>query len=192
MNFSRASACLFPFALFLMVECYSLNVRGQNEPATGAAALPESIEALPVAPKQYFNDYAGVTTAITQKFLNDRLASFDKKTTNQVLVAIYKHITSTAPLADYCTQIFNKWKVGQKGRNNGVVLFVFMDDHKLRIATGLGMETLLPDQECKRIIERGDCSCISQHDFDGGLTSGVEAIINLILSKQTSVPAPHS
>jgi uncharacterized protein len=120
------------------------------------------------------------------------LASFDKKTTNQVLAAIYKHNTSTAPLADYCTQIFNKWKVGQKGRNNGVVLFVFMDDHKLRIATGLGMETLLPDQECKRIIDEVIVPAFRKHDFDGGLTSGVEAIINSILSKQTSVPAPHS
>jgi uncharacterized protein len=165
------------FILLLLVDFGLLNVVAQTVPSPGN-------DAYPAAPAHYFNDYAGVTKQTTQASLDQQLADFDKKTSDQVVVAIFKRKDSTAPLADYCKGVFNKWGVGQKGSDNGVVLFVFIDDHLLRIATGRGMNAILPDDECKRIIDTMIVPEFRNHDFDKGLSSGIDAILSSILAKQ--------
>jgi len=116
--------------------------------------------------------------------LNTQLADFDKQTQNQVVVAIFKRKDSAATLADYCTGMFNKWGVGQKGKNNGVILFVFMDDHLLRISTGLGMDKILPDDECEQIIDRVMIGKMRKRQYDVAFSSAVDAILDAILIKQ--------
>jgi uncharacterized protein len=134
----------------------------------------------PPAPAKYFNDYAGITSADTQSRLNMRLADFDRTTKNQVVVAIFPHRPEILPLATYCTDVANKWGVGYKGSNNGVVLFVFVADHQLRIATGNGMGAVLPDATCKAIIDQAIVPQFRKNNFDAGLSAGVDAMLKAI------------
>jgi uncharacterized protein len=134
----------------------------------------------PPLPAKYFNDYAGVTAQETQEALNTKLASFDREAKCQVLVAIFPRKQSAMPLAEYCTQLGNEWGVGYKGLNNGVVLFVFIADHQMRISTGKGMAAVLPDAKCKTIIDQDIVPEFRKGDFDAGLTTGVNAIIEAI------------
>jgi uncharacterized protein len=67
--------------------------------------------------------------------------------------------------------------VGQKDRNNGAVLFVFVQDHTLFIEVGYGLEGVLPDALCKRIIDEQITPRFKAGDFDGGLTAGVQSIL---------------
>jgi len=131
---------------------------------------------LPVPP-HFFNDYAGIVNSGTAAALNQKLADFERETSNQLMVVVYPKYTAKTSLEDYAQQVYRAWKVGQAGRDNGAILFVFVQDRKMRIHTGRGLEGALPDATCNRIIEERITPYFRQQDFDGGLAAGVNAMI---------------
>jgi uncharacterized protein len=73
--------------------------------------------------------------------------------------------------------VARSWQAGLKDKNNGAVLFVFVQDHKMFLQVGYGLEGVLPDALCKRIIDEQISPRFKAGDFDGGLTAGVQAIL---------------
>ncbi len=145
-----------------------------------ALVLPvaaRAAEVIPPAPKEYFNDYAGAVSPATASRLNQQLKEFERETSNQILVAIYPKMQSDSSIEDYTVRVAQSWKAGQKSRDNGVVLFVFIANRSVYIQVGYGLEGALPDAVAKRIIEREITPKFRQGDFDGGLTAGVTAIM---------------
>ena len=134
-------------------------------------------EVIPPAPTQYFNDYAHVVSPATADRLNQTLDKFERDTSNQILVVIYPKMQSDSSIEDYTVRVFRAWNVGQKAKNNGAILFVFVQDHRMRIATGYGLEGALPDALCKRIMDDEITPRFKSADYDGGLTAGVNAIL---------------
>ena len=84
---------------------------------------------------------------------------------------------SDSSIDDYTVRVARSWKVGQKAKNNGAVLFVFVQDHKMFIQVGYGLEGVLPDALCKRIIDEQLSPRFRAGDFNGGVSAGVEGII---------------
>ena len=134
-------------------------------------------EVMPPAPKNYFNDYAHVVSPQTADALNAKLRTFEQQTSNQIVVAIFPKMQSDSSVEDYTVRIAQSWRGWQKGLDNGAVLFVFVQDHKMFIQTGYGLEGALPDITCKRIIDNDIAPRFKAGDYDGGLTAGVDAII---------------
>ena len=134
-------------------------------------------EVIPPAPKEYFNDYAHVVSAATSQRLNQELEDFERQTSNQILVAIYPKMESASSIEDYTVRVAESWKVGQKGKNNGAVLFVFIQDRKMFLQVGYGLEGPLPDALAKQIIENEIKPRFREGNFDRGVTAGVEAIL---------------
>jgi uncharacterized protein len=134
-------------------------------------------EGLPPKPDRYVTDNAGVLDAGTIDAINTQLEQFEKDTSNQLVVAIYPSLPADAEIAQYASQIYDAWGVGQKGKDNGVILFVFVNDHKMFIATSRGLNGALPDATCKRIIDQVISPAFRQGDFAGGVQAGVNAII---------------
>lgn len=134
-------------------------------------------EVMPPAPARYFNDYASLISTATAGRLNTKLEDFEKQTSSQIVVAIFSKMQTDSSLEDYTQRIYHNWKVGQKGTNNGAILFVFVQDRKMRIQTGYGLEGALPDATCKRIIEDELKPRFQKNDFDGGLSAGVDAML---------------
>lgn len=134
-------------------------------------------EVIPDVPTRYFNDYAVAVKPETADRLNKELEDLEKQTSNQVLVCIYPKMQTDSSVEDYTHRIYASWHLGQQGRNNAAVLFVFVQDHKMRIETGRGLEGPLPDQVAKRIIADEIAPGFKANDYDGGLTAGVAAII---------------
>lgn len=132
---------------------------------------------VPAKPTRYFNDYASLIDPGTAQQLNRRLEDFERQTSNQILVVIYKSLPADATIEDFTQDAFRAWKVGQQGRNNGAVLFVFVNDRKMRIQTGYGLEGALPDAICKRIISDEMAPRFKAGDFSGGVTAAVNAMI---------------
>jgi uncharacterized protein len=132
---------------------------------------------VPPKPTRYFSDYASLIDPATAQKLDQRLEDFERQTSNQILVVIYKSLPADAALEDFTQDAFRAWKVGQQGRNNGAVLFVFVNDRKMRIQTGYGLEGALPDAICKRIISDEMAPRFKTGDFAGGLTAAVNAMI---------------
>ena len=110
-------------------------------------------EVIPPPPAAYFNDYAHVVSAGTAAQLNSTLENFERQSSDQILIAIFPKMQSDSSVEDYTVRVARSWQVGQKAKNNGAVLFVFVQDHKLFLQVGYGLEAVLPDALCKRIID---------------------------------------
>ena len=134
-------------------------------------------EVIPPAPAHYFNDYANIVSPATATRLNQTLEDFERQTSSQVIVAIYPKMQSDSSIDDYAIRVARSWRVGQKAKNNGAILFIFVQDHKMTIQVGYGLEGALPDSLCKRIIDSEIAPRFKGGDFDGGVTAGVNAII---------------
>jgi len=134
-------------------------------------------ETIPPAPARYFNDYAGVVSAAAATQLNQRLEQFERDSSCQILVAVYPKMQSDSSIEDYTVRVAQAWKVGQKEQNNGAVLFVFIQDRKMFLQTGYGLEGVLPDAICKRIIENEIKPGFKAGNFEAGLTAGVHAML---------------
>ncbi len=134
-------------------------------------------EVIPPAPTAYFNDYAHTVSTATAAQLNQTLQHFERQSSDQILVAIYPKMQSNSSIDDYTVRVAQAWRVGQKNKNNGAVLFVFVQDHKMFLEVGYGLEGVLPDALCKRIIDEEITPRFRAGDFDGGLTAGVRAIL---------------
>ncbi|HEV2691721.1 MAG TPA: TPM domain-containing protein [Verrucomicrobiae bacterium] len=134
-------------------------------------------EVMPPAPAQFFNDYAGVISGGTAAQLNQRLEQFERDSSCQILVAIFPKMESDSSIEDYTVRVAQAWKVGQKDKNNGAVLFVFTQDHKMFLQVGYGLEGAMPDALCKRIIEDEIKPSFRAGNYDAGLTAGVNAIL---------------
>ena len=134
-------------------------------------------EVIPPAPPRYFNDYAQVVPAATVAQLNAKLEDFERSSGNQIVVAIYPKMQSDSAIDDYAVRVARAWKVGQESKNNGAVLFVFIQDRQMFLATGYGLEGVLPDAICKQITEFEIKPHFKTGDYAGGLTAGVDAIL---------------
>ena len=134
-------------------------------------------EVIPPAPAKYFNDYANVVRTDTADHLNVALESCEKETSSQIVVAVFPKMQSDSSIEDYTVRVARSWKAGQKDVNNGVVLFVFIEDRKMYIQVGYGLEGKLPDALCKRIIEDEIKPHFKAGDYTAGLTAGVQSLI---------------
>lgn len=142
-----------------------------------AAPLARAAEVIPPAPAQHFNDYANVVSAGTAADLDAQLTQFERDTSNQVLVVVYPHMQSDSSIEDYTVRVAQSWHAGQKGRDNGAVLFVFVADHKVYLQVGYGLEGALPDATCHAIIENEIKPRFRAGDYDGGLRGALTAIM---------------
>lgn len=129
------------------------------------------------APSQYFNDYALLTSQATRSELNSQLDQFERDTSNQIVVAIYPKLPEGVDISEYTRQLAEKWGVGQEKTDNGAALFVFRDDRKMYLQVGYGLEGAIPDITAQQIITNEITPYFKQGDFDGGMRSGVTAIM---------------
>lgn len=131
----------------------------------------------PPRPAKYFNDYAGMVSAQTAEHLNRMLEDFEKQTSSQILVAIFPKLPENSALEDFTFRAADAWKPGQKGKDNGAILFIFRDDRKMRIEVGYGLEGAIPDSVAASIINNEITPRFRAQDFEGGVTAGVNALL---------------
>jgi uncharacterized protein len=136
----------------------------------------------------YVNDFANVLSSDTKSKLEKEISDYDKKTTNQIAVATIK-TTGDETIEEYGIHLFDAWKPGQKGKDNGVIFLTAVQDHHLRIEVGRGIEGELTDVQAKHIIDQVT-PYYKQNDFNGGITKGVELIISDLSGTATASASP--
>ena len=141
-----------------------------------AAARGAKEDTLPPRPTRYVTDRAGVLGGRAEA-LNSKLEEFEKETSNQLIVWVDRRIPENFTLEEFTVAAGRKWQVGQAGRNNGAVLFVFTDDRKMRIEVGYGLEGVLPDALAHRIQEEEILPRFRNGDYAGGIEAGVNGMI---------------
>jgi uncharacterized protein len=150
------------------------------------ALLVQSVpaaEVIPPRPDRYFNDYAGVVSNKAAHRFNERLAQFERDTSNQVMAAVFPKMQSDSDVADYTQRVAQAWGVGQKDRRNGVVLFVFTGDRQMFIQVGYGLEGALPDITAFDITEYHIKPYFRVGDYENGLATGIDLICKAILGE---------
>ncbi len=121
-------------------------------------------------------DEAHILPAAVQADLTAKLTALEAATTDQLEVVTVTTLGGQ-DIADYGRNLGNRWGIGQKDKNNGVLLVVAPRDRKVRIAVGYGLETTLTDERAARIIQDVILPRFRAGDLPGGVTQGADAII---------------
>jgi uncharacterized protein len=150
----------------------------------GAIAL-RAAEVMPPKPPGYFNDAAGVVSKEAALRFNEQLAQFERDTSNQIVVAVYPKMETDSSIEDYTQRIAQSWGVGQADRRNGAVLFVFVQDRKMFIQVGYGLEGVLPDVTSFDITERNIKPRFRANDYEGGLALGINLMLKAVRGEYT-------
>lgn len=130
----------------------------------------------PEKPSNYVTDVSNTLTPQQQEALNAKLKTFEDSTSNQIFVFIDKSLND-AVLEDFTQDLFVKWKVGQKGKNNGVLIAIFINDRKFRIHTGYGLEGVLPDAFTKQVQDGYMKPEFKKGDYYTGIDKGIDRLI---------------
>jgi uncharacterized protein len=145
-------------------------------------------------PHHHVTDDGGVLDDATKTAVESELKAYETSTGHQVIVWIGR-TTGGVPLETWTAETAHEWKVGRSKKDDGVVLFLFMDDRKVRIEVGYGLEGKLTDADAKRIIDDEITPRLRAGDPNAAVTGGVAAIIKTITPSSTGVveaPATRS
>jgi uncharacterized protein len=134
-------------------------------------------------------DQAGVVPAATEQQLDASLNAYQASSGHQIAVAVVK-TTGSQSLEDYSIDLARKWGVGQKGKDNGVLLLIAYDDHRARIEVGSGVEGQLTDLQAGRIINEQIVPRMRAGDVSGALVSATDEIRRALGDTTVGAPAP--
>lgn len=137
----------------------------------------------PAKPHYFFNDHVGLVSRDVLYELNERLAGAERRTSNQVLVVIYPRLPDGQVLEDYTLGAFRAWGVGRAHRDNGIVLFVFMDGgngHGAdRLEVGRGLEGVVSDATAKRLLAEVLNPALKRKAYEAGFRAVVDELLRL-------------
>ncbi len=140
-----------------------------------AGALAQSLPAL----TGRVVDNAGMIDAASEAALVEKLAAFEARSSDQIVVATVPDLGGEA-IEPYANRLFRQWRLGQAGENNGILLLVSRDDRRMRIEVGYGLEGTLTDLHSKLILENTLTPAFRAGDFAGGISAAVDDIIMVL------------
>lgn len=129
-------------------------------------------------------DNAEILSASVKKTLTERLKSHEDKTGNQIAVLTVLSLEGES-IEGYAEAVFSEWKLGQKGKDNGILLIVAPQDRRMRIEVGYGLEGTIPDSVAGSIIRNAITPKFKSGDYDGGVDAGVGAILMVLETGKT-------
>jgi len=154
----------------------------------GGAVPTVRAEDLPPPPTSWFNDYAGVVDPVDAQRLDQKLRQLQEETSTQIVVAVFPRLPSPS-LEDFTARTAESWRVGHRELDNGAILFVFVEDRKMRIEVGYGLEGALPDALAGRILNDQVVPRLREGDWLGGFEAGIDGILAAVRGEYTAPPA---
>lgn len=125
------------------------------------------------------NDNAQILSESARILLSEKLKEHEERTTNQVVVLTIPSLEGES-IEDYSNKVFNEWKLGQKDKDNGILIVVVPNEKRMRIEVGYGLEGSMTDLMASRIIREIMTPRFREGDFDGGITEGALAVMNVL------------
>jgi uncharacterized protein len=159
--------------------------------ASAVLASPAAAYEVPDKPAARVNDYAGILDAGAESAIEAKLRDFESASSTQIVVAAIPSLDGEA-IEDVATRVFEKWGLGQKGRNNGVLLLIAMENHRAKIEVGYGLEDRLTDALSRRILEDRFFPAFRDKDYAGGISATCDAIIAATQGAYTALPKKRS
>jgi uncharacterized protein len=131
-------------------------------------------------------DQAGLLSAADQSEIDTELSQLEAKSTDQVAVVTLKSLQGYA-IEDYGYQLGRHWGIGQKGKDNGILLIVAPSERKVRIEVGRGLEPLMTDAMSRIIIDNAILPQFRRGDYAAGIRNGVRDIKDVLLGDAEAV-----
>ena len=153
----------------------------QNLPSDSSQSIPSGDVLLKNMPKPlgYVNDFAHVLSPQVVAQLDRTCDQLDRSQANAQVAVVTIDTLNGADIADFAKQLFNKWGIGPKASNRGVLVLLAVNDRKYRIATGYGLESVLTDAKAAE-IGRSAAPLLHANDFDRGVTAIVAQVTQVI------------
>jgi uncharacterized protein len=152
-------------------------------------AVPPAGADVPVPPlKARVTDLTATLSQDQRAALEQKLAALEARKGSQVAVLL---VPTTQPetVEQYAIRVFEQWKLGRKGMDDGVLLLVAKDDRRLRIEVGYGLEGAIPDAIARRVVDEDIVPLFKQGNFYGGISAGTDRVSKLIEGE--SMPPPR-
>jgi len=135
----------------------------------------------PVYPdyKGFVNDFAGVIDASTRQKMEGLCQALEKKTSAELAIVA---VNTVEPLdsKEYAVKLFEKWKIGKKGKDNGILILLAMEEKRIEIEVGYGLEGVIPDAQAGGILDKYAVPFFKEGKFGEGLYSTATALADRI------------
>ena len=131
------------------------------------------------------NDNAEILSENARILLSDKLKEHEERTSNQVVILTINSLQGES-IEEYSNIVFNEWELGQKDKDNGILIVVVPNEKRMRIEVGYGLEGTMPDIIASRIIREIMTPRFREGDFDEGITEGALAVINVLEGQELS------
>ena len=125
------------------------------------------------------NDYANVMSQQQAQTLESQLEQFERETGHQVAVLTIRSLEGE-DIEGFSIRVAESWRIGKKGFDNGVILVVAVQDRRLRLEVGYGLEGVLPDATAKTITSNYIVPRFREQDYAGGIIAGIDAVLKVI------------
>ncbi len=125
------------------------------------------------------NDYGNILSSSTERQIEAVLGELESMDSTQIVVLTITSLEGDS-LEGFSIRVADQWKIGQKNKDNGAILLISKNDRKVRIEVGYGLEGSLTDLISGRIIRNIIIPCFKRGDFDSGVSSGVQAVIQAV------------
>lgn len=139
----------------------------------------------PPNPPRLVNDFANILTEEQEHELEQKLVAYDDSTSNQVTIVTIKSLEGYED-EQYALALGRKWGVGGKEFNNGIVILVAVEDRKIRIEVGYGLEGAIPDITAQRIIDYSITPSFKEQHYYRGLDHAVDDIMRAAAGEYTA------
>ncbi len=146
------------------------------------AILIYSLDVNSLIPSGWVNDYAALLTQSEKLKIESLISEFEKKTGNEIAVVIIKSLEDNN-LEDFTNRLFEKWGIGKKLKDNGVMILIALKERKIRIEVGYGLEPVINDSLAGDIIREKIAPYFKQNRYFDGIYTGVFEIAKIIAKK---------
>ena len=145
----------------------------------------------PGKPTGFVGDFANVFTIEQKNALEQKLVAFNASTTNEIAVVTIKSLDGDY-IEHYAVELFKEWQIGKAKEDNGILLLVALEDHKMRIEVGYGLEGALTDALSAQIIRNDLTPAFKNNDFYGGIDKAIDDIIKATQGEYTAEKTKHT
>jgi uncharacterized protein len=144
---------------------------------------------IPAKPSTLVTDYTNTLSETDKDALERKLDAFDDSTSTQIAILIMKSV-GEYDISDYAQKVFRSWGIGQKGKNNGLLILVALGDRKVFIQTGYGVEDRVPDAIAHEIVENDIKPRFRNNDYYGGLNAAVDDLMKYTKGEYKATAKP--
>ncbi len=145
----------------------------------------ETVPNVKLETNSYVSNPDGIISSTTVTAIDSILSQLEEKTTAQVGLVILQSI-GESDVTDFAQQLFEKWGIGQRGNDNGLLVLFVMDKRTVRFHTGDGLEGVLPDATCKGIQREYMVPYFKESNYDEGLLHGIEKVAEILVNPEAA------